>query len=153
MCCPLTGVYRGGRKNDNGIRKSVWTADVVADTLIGIPGPCYGQRSMTKPSLLPPDRRLIHLAPEDNICAAAATIEPGETLAFEGRAITVADRIPTGHKVAVIPIATGQKVFKYGAPIGSATRSIQPGEHVHTHNLKSDYLPTFARGSETEPSD
>jgi hypothetical protein len=39
-------------------------------------------------------------------------------------------------------------VIKYGAPIGSATRDIAPGEYVHTHNLKSDYLPTLARGAE-----
>jgi hypothetical protein len=37
-------------------------------------------------------------------------------------------------------------VVKYGAPIGSATRDIGPGEYVHTHNVKSDYLPTLARG-------
>ena len=108
---------------------------------------------MSTPSPLASDRRLIHLAPEDNICAAAATIEAGESLAFEGRTITVADRILMGHKIAVTPIAAGQKVFKYGAPIGSATRSIRSGEHVHTHNLKSDYLPTFARASEAKRSD
>ena len=28
-------------------------------------------------------------------------------------------------------------------PIGSATRDIEPGEHVHLHNMKSDYLPTY----------
>jgi hypothetical protein len=48
-----------------------------------------------------------------------------------------------GHKVALVPIAAGEKVCKYGAPIGSATRQIRPGEHVHTHNLASDYLPTY----------
>lgn len=51
--------------------------------------------------------------------------------------------VATGHKIALQPIAAGQKVLKYGAPIGSATRPIEPGEHVHTHNLKSDYLPTY----------
>ena len=89
------------------------------------------------------DPRLIHLAPEDNVCAVTTTIEPGESLVFEGRAIVVADRIPTGHKLAVLPIPAGQKVIKYGAPIGSATRDIRPGQYVHTHNLKSDYLPTY----------
>jgi hypothetical protein len=107
---------------------------------------------MTKPSPHDSDRRLIHLAPEDNICAAAATLKAGESLVFQGRTITVADQILTGHKIAVVPIPVGQRVFKYGAPIGSATREIRPGEHVHTHNLKSDYLPTFARASEAETS-
>lgn len=96
---------------------------------------------------LPTDPRLIHLAPEDNLCAAATTLEPGETLSFQGRPIVLADRIPLGHKLAVLPIAAGQKVLKYGAPIGSATRDIRPGELVHVHNVKSDYLPTQARGA------
>jgi len=29
--------------------------------------------------------------------------------------------------------------------IGSATRDIAVGEHVHLHNMKSDYLPTYTR--------
>lgn len=95
----------------------------------------------------PTDPRLIHLASEDNICAAAATIDAGETVLFQGRPIRIQERIPTGHKVAVAPIATGEKVRKYGAPIGSATRAIEPGQYVHTHNVKSDYLPTYERGA------
>jgi len=91
------------------------------------------------------DARLIRLAPEDNIAAVTTTIEAGERLVFEGRTIQVLDRIPTGHKMALVFIAAGQKVIKYGAPIGSATREIRPGEYVHIHNLKSDYLPTYTR--------
>ena len=40
-------------------------------------------------------------------------------------------------------IESGERIFKYGAPIGVATRDIEPGEYVHTHNMTSDYLPTF----------
>jgi altronate dehydratase len=54
--------------------------------------------------------------------------------------------VPLGHKIAARPIAAGEKIIKYGVPIGSATRAIAQGEHVHTHNLQSDYLPTFIRG-------
>lgn len=87
--------------------------------------------------------RLLRLAPEDNICVVTGTVEPGEVLEFEGRQIRFADRVPTGHKVAVVTIAKGEHVRKYGVSIGSATQEIQPGQYVHTHNLKSDYLPTY----------
>jgi len=30
-----------------------------------------------------------------------------------------------------------------GSYIGTATADIGRGEHVHTHNLESDYLPTY----------
>jgi altronate dehydratase len=89
--------------------------------------------------------RLLKLAPEDNVAAATATIEAGESIAIDGRSVTVPERIPTGHKVATCAIDAGQKVIKYGAPIGSATQPIRPGDYVHTHNLASDYLPTYTR--------
>ncbi len=93
------------------------------------------------------DLRLLRLAPEDNVCVAATTLEAGETISIDGRPVTLGERIPTGHKIAARAIAAAGKVIKYGAPIGSATRDIGPGQYVHTHNVKSDYLPTLARGA------
>ena len=90
----------------------------------------------------PSDARLLRIAPQDNVAVAVAALEPGHQVTFEDQTITIEDPIPMGHKVALTAIAAGGKVVKYGAPIGSATRDIRPGEHVHTHNLKSDYLPT-----------
>jgi len=87
------------------------------------------------------DRRLLHLHPSDNVCAAAADLARGAELTFEGAPLTVLTDVPLGHKIAVRPIARGAKVTKYGASIGSATADIAPGEHVHLHNLASDYLP------------
>ena len=92
---------------------------------------------------VPRPPRLLRLAPEDNICVVTGTVEPGQVLEFEGRQIRFAERVPTGHKVAIAAIARGERVKKYGVPIGSATQEIQPGQYVHTHNLQSDYLPTY----------
>jgi hypothetical protein len=41
-----------------------------------------------------------------------------------------------------VPIAAGERVIKVGVPIGTATQAIAPGEHVHSHNLRSDYIAT-----------
>ncbi len=91
------------------------------------------------------DRRLLRLSPDDNIGVVTTTIEVGQTLLVEGHPVEFRDRVPLGQKVAIVPIAAGEKVRKYGAPIGSAKQPIQPGQHVHTHNLQSDYLPTYTR--------
>ena len=40
-----------------------------------------------------------------------------------------------GHKYALRDIRAGEKVIKYGMPIGKASADIKKGEHVHTHNL------------------
>src|SRR5512140_1945935 len=89
------------------------------------------------------DNRLLQLDPRDNVFTAIANFEPGENVWIAGQPVALPQRLPFGHKVAATPIAVGKKIIKYGVPIGSATRPIAPGDHVHTHNLKSDYLPTY----------
>lgn len=44
--------------------------------------------------------------------------------------------IPFGHKVSLSLIAEGEPIVKYGVEIGTATKSIEQGEHVHVHNCK-----------------
>lgn len=46
--------------------------------------------------------------------------------------------IEDGHKYARRDIAAGENIIKYGQPIGHATESIKKGEHVHTHNMKTN---------------
>jgi hypothetical protein len=43
----------------------------------------------------------------------------------------------------------GEVVLKYGAPIGSMTEAAAVGAHVHLHNLKSDYIPTYTHANQT----
>ncbi len=92
------------------------------------------------------DPRLLRLHADDNVLTVIRTLEPGGELLVEGARAPITARLPLGHKVAARAISAGEKIIKYGAPIGSAICAIAPGEHVHTHNLRSDYLPTFARG-------
>ena len=101
---------------------------------------------MAFPDPLLTDPRLLRLHLADNVLTVTAPLDAGEEIAVAGTRIRVAASLPLGHKVAARAIASGEKIVKYGAPIGSATRAIAPGEHVHTHNLQSDYLPTFSRG-------
>lgn len=85
----------------------------------------------------------VHLSPLDNIVVLARSVDAGSVVRAEGGTVVVRVPLGLGHKVALRPIAAGEKILKYGAAIGSATRVIQPGEHVHLHNMKSDYMPTF----------
>lgn len=43
-----------------------------------------------------------------------------------------------GHKYAVKDINRGENIIKYGYPIGHALCDIKKGEHVHTHNTKTN---------------
>ena len=91
---------------------------------------------MTTPFLL--------LADEDNVLVAMRHVAAGSSIDIEGTAITLALDIPLAHKIARQDIAEGETVRKYGMPIGVATAQIQRGEHVHVHNIRSAYTPTYA---------
>ena len=46
--------------------------------------------------------------------------------------------LENGHKYALCDIKKGENIIKYGSPIGHATMDIKKGEHVHTHNVKTN---------------
>ncbi len=92
----------------------------------------------------PTDPRLLLLAPDDNVLVLRGTIAAQEVVQVGGVSVTVPVRIDMGHKIARQAIAAGARIVKYGAPIGSATEAIAMGAHVHIHNVKSDYTPTYA---------
>jgi hypothetical protein len=89
------------------------------------------------------DQRLILLSPQDNVCVACTNLPAGDALRIDGTTVHLSQSIPLGHKLARRPIKAGEKVYKYGAPIGTATLDIAPGAHVHLHNLQSDYIPSL----------
>ena len=89
------------------------------------------------------DARLILLSPQDNCLIAGARLEAGTQVEIEGERVTLAKAIDLGHKVARGAIRKDEKVLRYGAVIGHVTETVARGEHLHTHNLESDYLPTY----------
>jgi hypothetical protein len=89
------------------------------------------------------DSRLLLLSPEDNCLIAATTLVAGTALEIEGDTVVLAEPIALGHKLARRALPADEKVVRYGAPIGHVTRAVAKGEHLHTHNLASDYLPTY----------
>lgn len=88
------------------------------------------------------DLRLLLLSDKDNVLVACRQIEAQESVAIEGQPVVMTTTLLLGHKVARKTIEPAEKIMKYGAPIGSATQQIAVGEHVHVHNMKSDYTRT-----------
>lgn len=86
---------------------------------------------------------LLLLHPDDNVLVLRGRVRAGDRLTIGGQTVIAAADLPLGHKVARRAIAVGEKILKYGAPIGVATQEIAAGAHVHTHNVRSDYTPTY----------
>ena len=77
------------------------------------------------------------ISDHDNVATALEALDAGRTLDLGGQHVCVTERIPPGHKVALVAIAAGEPILKYGSPIGLATAPIAAGAHVHTHNVAS----------------
>ena len=88
-------------------------------------------------------RAVMRLSPRDNVAVALRPLRSGESVLLDGVAIIIGRHIAVGHKLAARTIEKGEIVLKYSCPIGTATRRIAPGEYVHTHNVESNYLPTY----------
>ena len=86
-------------------------------------------------------KRAIALTEKDNVATMIDKASKGEdvevTIGKRKMVITAEDEIAFGHKIALKDIKKGEKVIKYGEPIGQATTDIKKGEHVHVHNIKS----------------
>jgi altronate hydrolase len=83
----------------------------------------------------------LRLNPADNVAVARVPLSPGQTLHVGGITVTVRDAVPAGHKMALLPIAAGERVIRWAEPIGRATVALQPGAHVHTQNVAYEEAP------------
>lgn len=93
------------------------------------------------------------LAPEDNVLICVKSVPCGAVVEIEGAAVALREAVDVGHKIARVALARGDKVFRYGFPIGTMTTSAAPGDHVHHHNLASDYLPAHGRDAVSKEAD
>lgn len=79
----------------------------------------------------------------DNVVTAVADCDAGDkiTVKFQSdqRQYVCNQPVPFGHKIAITDVKAGEKVIKYGQPIGAASKDIKTGDWVHTHNTVDTY--------------
>ena len=91
--------------------------------------------------------RAVLLAANDDVAAVLDAAPAGATVRVVDAAgktvseIAARHPVPFGHKIAVRAIAVTHPVRRYGFPIGVATAAISPGDHVHSHNMRSALSP------------
>ncbi|GIW86093.1 MAG: dehydratase [Isosphaeraceae bacterium] len=101
---------------------------------------------------MPAATAAVLLRPDDSVAVAARPIPAGTDLELAGRLVTTREPIPLGHKLAVVNIAAGAAVRKYGQVIGFAAEPIPAGSWVHTHNLKAErFNRDYAFGTDAVP--
>ena len=102
---------------------------------------------MTSDISIPP--LALQLGVTDNVAVARQDLSAGTQLQVAAHTVVVQGDIASGHKIALVPIAAGEQVLKYGQGIGHATQDIAAGEHVHVHNVgMQESLHTHSVGTE-----
>ena len=89
------------------------------------------------------DPRLLLIGAADNVLVATTSLPARTAVLVDGIRLVLSSDLCLGHKLARRAIPVGEKIIKYGAPIGVATAAIEAGAHVHVHNVRSDYTPTY----------
>lgn len=82
--------------------------------------------------------KLIAISTQDSVAVALEELTAGEVVSTSEQELKLKDNIPFGHKVALKNIKAGENIIKYGMPIGHAVKDINQGEHIHTHNIKTN---------------
>ncbi len=80
----------------------------------------------------------IQLNENDNVVVTLKDLPPGHIITIQGKEIELKDGVKRGHKVAITNMRLNENVVKYGYPIGHAIKEVAMGEHVHTHNMKTN---------------
>lgn len=96
---------------------------------------------MTRQATLDP--QLLLISPEDNCLIVRSALPAGACVQLEAGTAVIPAPLGLGHKLARHAMPAGEKILKYGAVIGSLTTAVAAGDHIHTHNLNSDYTPTY----------
>jgi altronate hydrolase len=94
----------------------------------------------------------IRLHAEDDVVIARVELPAGTMVQKEN--VRASARIPAGHKIAVRAVPKGQAVHRYNQIIGFATQPIEPGDHVHVHNVAmGDFQRDYAFCALTKNTD
>jgi altronate hydrolase len=107
---------------------------------------------MTSPSPSQPRSAVLRLHPQDDIVIAKSALAKGDLIDAGAGPLALLQDVPAGHKVAAHALRTGAPVRRYGQVIGFASQPIEPGEHVHLHNLHiGELAQDYAVGSDVRP--
>ena len=105
------------------------------------PGPC-GASGRPRGRWFAIHKFLVHNEGDD-VGVATEDIVSGDAIVGifmdTGGQVTLTARgaVPLSHKIAVHALKSGDEVTEYGTRVGIATRDIEVGDYVHTHNIRS----------------
>ncbi|GAL20633.1 altronate dehydratase [Vibrio maritimus] len=97
-------------------------------------------------------KAFIKIHSKDNVIVCLQQHTANQAINVDGDEFILKQDMERGSKVALKSLKVGDAIYKYGNIIGTATQTINCGEWVHTHNMKTTlsnandyhYTPNFA---------
>ncbi len=86
--------------------------------------------------------KYIQIHPSDNVAVMLEDIASGEVVEIGNLQVAAKDSVARGHKMALKDIKEGEEIVKYGNVIAVATKDIDAGSWVHTHNVRTNLSET-----------
>ncbi len=80
--------------------------------------------------------KLLILKKNDTAGTTLVNLKKSDIFKEADISLNILENIPKGHKVALKDHGKGDPVIKNGFVIGSCTRSIPAGSHIHFFNIK-----------------
>ena len=103
-------------------------------------------------NLLLQTQSAIRLDPTDDVAIALIPLAAERAATVDGQRVRLKNDVPAGHKFALRAIDTGMPIRRYGQVVGFATAPIEPGGHVHSHNLAVGNMTLdYAFGVDVKP--
>jgi len=94
--------------------------------------------------------RLIKVQNEDNVAIALVDLWQGDTVEFEGEEVFILSNTQAKHKISMVDLALGDKIYMYGVLVGKATEEIKRGGKLTTENVKHEANSTFSKSETTQ---
>ena len=80
----------------------------------------------------------LKINPADNVAVAIEELAQGELVTVDGVEFELQESIPAGHKFALTAMEEGDKVVKYGYPIGRTLAPIRAGEWINEKKIRTN---------------
>lgn len=84
------------------------------------------------------ESKAIKVHPQDNVVVALVDLWQGNTVNVQGEALDLVTDTKAKHKVSMVDLAEGDKIYMYGVLVGKAIKPIQKGEVLTVDNVKHE---------------
>ena len=95
------------------------------------------------------EKKAIKVHPDDNVAVALVDLWNGGVVDLENEEVQVLTDTSAKHKISLVDLAIGDKIYMYGVLVGKATKPIRRGEVLTVDNVKHESNTAYKKTETT----